>query len=55
MDVKLIETGINDKGEQMYLLIFEYNDKEVSTLKLNSKDLKKLSKKTFSLINNNIK
>jgi hypothetical protein len=54
MDVKLIESNINDRGEQMYLLIFEHGE-EVDTLKLNGKELKKLSKKTFSLVNDNIK
>ena len=55
MDVKLIESGVNGKGEKMYLLIFEYDGNQVNTMKLSGKDLKKLGKKTFSLINDTIK
>lgn len=53
MEVKVIEQGTNDKGENLYIVIMDYGT-DVKSLKLTEKELKQLSKKLFTIVNDTI-
>ena len=49
MDVKVIESGVNDKGEKLYIVTIDYGD-DVKALKLNEKELKSFAKKLWVIV-----
>lgn len=53
MEVKVIEHGINDRGENLYIVIMDY-DTDIKSLKLTEKELKQLSKKLFTIVSDTI-
>lgn len=53
MEVKVIEHGVNDRGEEMYIVIIDYGI-DVKSLKLTRGELRRLSKSLHTIVNDMI-